>query len=85
MERKVINYCDLKPGAVLFLERNISGLPYPTGYWVLCKISAATATFALLDQSPDGELIAQAERFEVSTEDLAAFTLTAEIANPNVS
>lgn len=76
----MLNPLALKPGAILFLEREIPALPYPTGYWVLCKLTDATATLSLLDQTPTGTLCPLPERFDISVEDLDAFTLTAETA-----
>ncbi len=66
-------------GQILFLERSIAGLPSPSGYWVLCELTPARASIALVSQDEKG-LYAIDNRYEVSVEDLLAFTVTGKQA-----
>lgn len=64
---------DFIPGDVLLLEREIASLPYPTGIFVLCSLTPATADVALVSQDAEG-LYAIDNRWTMSREDFGAFT-----------
>ena len=68
-----------RPGEVLFLEREIPGIPYPTGYYVLVASTEGTATVSLLSSDAKG-LYAIDNPYTVSAEDLPAFRATGERA-----
>lgn len=70
---------DLTVGDVLFLDRNVAGLPYPTGVWVVCELTEARAWIALTGWH-DGQLAGITNWYEISSEDLEAFEATGERA-----
>ena len=64
---------------VLFLEHAIPGLPWPTGYFVLHRLTPGIAILSLVYQDEEG-LCGTGEIFTVSVEDLTAFSRTEEKA-----
>ena len=66
---------DYKPGDVLLLEHAIAGIPWPTGCFVLCSRTEASATVALVSEDAEG-LYAIDNPYPISAEDLASFTPT---------
>jgi hypothetical protein len=70
---------DFQPGDVVFLEHSIAGVSYPTGYYVLCSLTEAAGSIALVGQDADG-LYAIDNRYSISVEDLSAFSATGERA-----
>lgn len=70
---------ELEPGEVLLLERPIEAIPWSSGFYVLCSLSEAAATVALVSQDARG-LHAIAARHTISVEDLGCFSRTGERA-----
>jgi|GEM_PF-4910706 len=70
-----------KVGDVLFLTRKIGGVPYDTGYWVLCERGDATSFVALASSNQRLGLYAIDNWYQISTEDLAAFSKTGKTAH----
>ena len=66
-------------GEVILLEHPIAGVPWSTGCYVLCVQTEATATIALVCQDNKG-LYAIDNPYQISVEDLAAFTPTGVMA-----
>jgi hypothetical protein len=66
-------------GDVLFLERPIPGIPWPTGYFVVLRRTEGSAAVSLLRQDAQG-LCPSEEAYTISVEDFAAFTVTGERA-----
>jgi hypothetical protein len=67
------------PGDVLFLEHEIAGLPYPTGYYVLRILTEGAAIVSLVSNDAQG-LYAIDNPYTISAEDLSAFKATGERA-----
>ena len=70
----------LSVGDVLFLERQIPGIPYASGYWVLCQMGDAIAYVALMSENKKLGKYAIDNWYKISVEDLSAFSVTGEIA-----
>lgn len=70
---------EAQAGSVMFLKHAIAGLPYPTGFWVVCEVAEARIWMALLGTS-GGKLASIRNWYEISVEDLYAFELTDETA-----
>lgn len=66
-----------EPGDILFLERSIAGIPWPSGYYVLQAITEGTATVALVSQDAQG-LYGIDNPYTISVEDLGAFSPTGQ-------
>lgn len=66
-------------GDVLFLERPIPGISWPTGYYVVLRQTEGNATVSLLSQDTQG-LCPSGEAFTISVEDYSAFALTGKRA-----
>ena len=69
----------LVSGDVLFLERPIAGIDWPTGYYVLHRLTQGIAVLSVLSQDAQG-MCATSTTFTVSVEDLASFSVTRERA-----
>jgi hypothetical protein len=69
-----------KVGDILFLEREIRNLPYPTGYWVLCRMNEAIAHVAMVTEDDINGVHATDNWYKISVEDLPAFTPTGKTA-----
>jgi len=67
-------------GDVIFLEKWIAGLPYPSGFWVLCQISGASCYVALVSSKKELGLYAIDNWYRISVEDLGAFIWTGNVA-----
>ena len=72
---RVMSGPQLAVGDVIFLERSIAGLPYPTGYWVLVSATVGSVEIALVSQDGQG-MYAIGNRFQIYPEDLGAFSST---------
>jgi hypothetical protein len=70
---------DFQAGDVLFLERPVFGIPWPTGYYVLRVLTEGCAIVSLVSGDADG-LYAIDNPYTISTEDLGAFSRTGEKA-----
>ena len=71
---------DFEVGDVILQERPIAGIPYETGLWVVCDLSEARAWISLCGGMVDGKLAGIANWYEISREDLCAFSATPEKA-----
>lgn len=73
------NQTPLEPGDVLFLEREIAGIPWPTGLYVLRVLTEGAAIVSLVSEDGAG-LYAIDNPYTISREDMGAFTKTGERA-----
>ena len=69
----------LEAGDVLFLERPLTAIRWPTGYFVLHRLTPGVALLSLVNQDEQG-LHGTDEIFTISVEDLVAFSQTEEKA-----
>jgi hypothetical protein len=69
----------IQAGDILFLEREVSGIPWPTGYYVLRLLTQGCAIVSLLGQD-DAGLYATDSPYTISVEDLPAFSATGQRA-----
>ncbi len=67
-------------GDVIFQERPVPGLPYPTGVWAVCRVSAATAYVALVSSNKKLGTYAIDNWYKISLEDFVCFSPTGETA-----
>lgn len=68
-----------KSGDILFLEREIPGIPYDTGYYVLTLLTEGLAIVSLVSNDAQG-LYAIDNPYQISREDLGAFSATGKQA-----
>lgn len=75
----IVNVSDVAVRDVLAQDFTIPGIPRPPGVWVLCALGEATASVVPVSSNAGG-LYAIDDRYQISVEDLVAFTATGEQA-----
>lgn len=67
----------IEVGDVLFLERPLEAMHWPSGFYVLHSLTQGSAVLSLLSQDEEG-LCGTDDTFTVSVEDLLVFSPTLE-------
>lgn len=66
--------------SVLFLLREIDGIPYPSGHYVLEGVSGTNAFLSMVEENGNGDLVPTDRRYTILREDLLAFDDTGQRA-----